>query len=429
MKGGILMKKPLSLLLSVVILLSLMSVGAAEKVTLTLLIDNNSPISAIEAVAAKIEEELGIGLEIDIRPSSTEGESVIRTRMAAGEMADLCYFNSGSLLANLNPAQNFVPLTNMPYMDTFTDSYKTTVTVNDEIYGVPAKSSFCGGWLYNKAVYKELGLEVPHTWKDLMANCEVIKNAGKTAVIASFAEDWTSQLILLSDFYNVQKANPNFAKDYEANKAKYATDPAAFRAFEKMGEVFEKGYLNVDYNTNTYDYALQMLVNGDGVHYPMLTGALTNICNNYGKEAADNIGVFGQPGDNPDDHGITVWLPDSIYVNKNSEHVEEALKWVEYYVSPEGVAAFAAAATAEGPYVISGVGLPEDAYAGVKEMLSYFDEGKTAPALEFITSVKGPNCPQICIECLGGIRTPEQCAAEYDQDVEKQAKQLGLSGW
>ena len=73
------MKKPLSLLLSVVILLSLMSVGAAEKVTLTLLIDNNSPISAIEAVAAKIEEELGIGTEIDIRPSSTEGESVIRT--------------------------------------------------------------------------------------------------------------------------------------------------------------------------------------------------------------------------------------------------------------------------------------------------------------------------------------------------------------
>ncbi len=73
--------------------------------------------------------------------------------------------------------------------------------------------------------------------------------------------------------------------------------------------------------------------------------------------------------------------------------------------------------------------MPEDSFAAVKEMLPYFDAGKTAPALEFITSVKGPNSPQICIECMGGLRTPEECAAEYDADVEKQAKQLGLAGW
>jgi len=423
-------RKLFVLLVAMVLIVASASIPAvAEGATLTLLIDNTTPTTGIEAVAKVIEEKLGIALEIEVRPGGAEGENVVRTRLAAGEMADLCYFNSGSLLSTLNPAQNFVDLTDMPYMSTFSDSYKITVTVDDRIYGVPSGSSFCGGWLYNKAAYQELGLEVPHTWEDLMANCEKIKAAGKTAVIASFGDDWSSQLILLADYYNVQKENPGFAADFDANKAKYATDPAAFKAFKKMAEVYEKGFLNSDYNTNTYDYALQMLVNGDGVHYPMLTNAITNIEKNYGREAADNIGFFGQPGDDADDHGLTVWLPNSIYVYKNGANVETALKWIEFFVSPEGLAAYAAATSAEGPYVVSGVEMPEDSFAAVKEMLPYFDAGKTAPALEFITSVKGPNSPQICIECMGGLRTPEECAAEYDADVEKQAKQLGLAGW
>ncbi|MEG1514234.1 MAG: ABC transporter substrate-binding protein [Clostridia bacterium] len=423
------MKKLCSLLVLVAMIVTMSTPVFAQEVTLTLLIDNTTPTSGIEAAAAKIKEELGIGLEIEIRPGGAEGENLVRTRLAAGEMADLCYFNSGSLLSTLNPAVNFVDMTDKPYMSTFSDSYKVTVTVDGKIYGVPSGSSFCGAWMYNKAAYKELGLEVPHTWEQLMANCEVIKNAGKTAVIASFADDWSSQLILLSDYYNIQQGSPNFAADFDANKAKYATDPAAFKAFEKMAEVFNKGYLNADYNANTYDYALQMLVNGDGVHYPMLTNALTNIDKNYGREAVDNIGVFGQPGDNADDHGLTVWLPNSIYVYKNSPNVEKALAWIEYFVSPEGIAAYASASSAEGPYVVTGVEMPKDAYAGVLEMMPYFDAGKTAPALEFITSVKGPNSPQICIECMGGLRSAQECAAEYDADVEKQAKQLGLAGW
>ena len=405
-----------------------MAANAEEKTTLTLLIDNTTNTQGIEAAAAAIEEALGIALEIEVRPGGAEGENVVRTRLAAGEMADLCYFNSGSLLSSLNPAVNFVDLTDMPYMDTFDEAYKITVTVDGRVYGVPSGSSFCGAWLYNKALYAELGLSVPHTWDELMANCEAIKAAGKTAVIASFADDWSSQLILLSDFYNVQRKDPAFAENFNSNKDKYATNEHAFAAFAKMAEVFEKGYLNDDYNANTYDYSLQMLVNGDGAHYPMLTNALSNIEKNYGSEAVENIGVFGQPGDDPDDHGITVWLPNSIYVNKNGANVEKALEWVEYFVSPAGTAAYSAAVKAEGPYVIKGVEIV-DAYAGVSEMLPYFDAGRTAPALEFITSVKGPNSPQICIECMGGLRSPEECAVEYDNDVEKQAKQLGLPGW
>ena len=62
-------------------------------------------------------------------------------------------------------------------------------------------------------------------------------------------------------------------------------------------------------------------------------------------------------------------------------------------------------------------------------MLPYIDSGHTAPALEFLSPIKGPNLPQICVSDGLGLETPEQAAADYDKDVEKQAKQLALPGW
>jgi raffinose/stachyose/melibiose transport system substrate-binding protein len=63
-------------------------------------------------------------------------------------------------------------------------------------------------------------------------------------------------------------------------------------------------------------------------------------------------------------------------------------------------------------------------------MVDYFEtEGATTPALEFLSPVKGPALEQITVEVGSGIRSAEDGAALYDEDVEKQAQQLGLPGW
>ena len=64
------------------------------------------------------------------------------------------------------------------------------------------------------------------------------------------------------------------------------------------------------------------------------------------------------------------------------------------------------------------------------DLQTYFTaDGRTAPALEFLSPVKGPNLENITVEVGSGIRTPEDAAALYDEDVTKQAQQLGLPGW
>ena len=64
-----------------------------------------------------------------------------------------------------------------------------------------------------------------------------------------------------------------------------------------------------------------------------------------------------------------------------------------------------------------------------KDTPAYFDSGKASPALEFKSPIKGPSLEQICIQVGTGQVSGQKGAALYDEDVKKQAQQLGLPGW
>ena len=65
----------------------------------------------------------------------------------------------------------------------------------------------------------------------------------------------------------------------------------------------------------------------------------------------------------------------------------------------------------------------------VKDLTTYVDAEQVTPALEFVSPVKGPNLEKITVEVGSGIATAAEGAARYDEDVKKQAQQLGLEGW
>ncbi len=433
------LKKWFSLSCALVVALSLTACGgeqdatpgeeqqtSQETKTISILVDANTSMAGIEAVAAAAEEELGIKAEFETQPGGSEGDNLIKTRLSSGTMNDICLYNSGSLFLALNPSEYFLDLSDQEFVSRYDESYKNTVSVGDAVYGVPATSCQGGGWIYNKKVYEELNLEVPETWDELMANCETIKAAGKTAVIGSYKDSWTAQPVFLLDAYDILQGAPTFAEDFTAHTATFANTPSALRAFEKLSETAQ--YVNEDAMSTTYDMAIDMLANGEGAHYVMLTQALTNINELY-PELIDDIGIFAQPGDTPEETGLTVYMPNSFYVSNKSENTEAAIAWLEFYVSEEGAKAYSSAVLPEGPFVVNGLPLPEQSYAAVEQMQVYFDEGKTAAALEFLSPVKGANCPEICVNCAIGNKTALETAEEYDQDCAKAAQQLGLENW
>jgi len=144
---------------------------------------------------------------------------------------------------------------------------------------------------------------------------------------------------------------------------------------------------------------------------------------------ANDIGFFAQPGDDAASNGLTIWMPQTLAIYKGSKNIDAAKQFIAFYLSPEGLATRMAAEPPQGPWAVKGVKMPDNIAAATKDILPYVDADKTTPALEFVSPIKGPNLPQISVEVGLGMKTPLQGAKDYDKDVVKQAKQLGLPGW
>lgn len=406
--------------------------AAGEQVELSFLVDNTDlSITLAEGLATSFSEENPeVTIAVESRPGGSEGDNLIKTRLATGDMTDIFMYNSGSLLQALNPQQTLVSLTDQPFVDRVDESFIAAVSVGDDVYGVPFGSATGGGVLYNRAIYEELSLEVPLTWDEFMQNNQAIADAGYTPVIQTYQDTWTSQLFVLGDYHNVETQQPGFAEDYTANEAKYATSEAALAGFQHLQEVHEAGYTNEDYGSATYAEGLGRLAEGEGAHYPMLTFAIPEIAATQ-PDSIDDVGFFALPGENAEDNGLTVWPAAGVYLPTSTEGAEReaALEFMDFVASEEGCEAQTAAAQPSGPYMVEGCGLPDDVPQAVQDMQPYFDEGATTPALEFLSPIKGPALEQITVEVGSGIRPAEDAAALYDQDVEKQAQQLGLEGW
>ncbi|TNM63140.1 carbohydrate ABC transporter substrate-binding protein [Streptomyces sp. NP160] len=403
--------------------------------TITFLVDTaDSSVKPAEALAEAFHEQNpDITVEVETRPGGTDGDNLVKTRLSTGTMDDVFLYNSGSLFQQIDPAKNLVPITDQPYAADIDESFKPNASAGGELYGAPIGTAMGGGVLYNRDVYSQLGLSVPTTWQQFIENSQKIKDSGGgvAPVVQTYGDTWTSQLFVLGDFHNVAAAEPTFADDFTANKAKFATDPAALKGFEHLQQVHDAGLTNTDFASATLADGLRMVADGTGAQYPMLSAIAAGGLATAAGGNTDSVGFFALPGDDAASNGLTAWYPAGAYIPKSTSgaELEAAKAFLGFIASPAGCDAQTSASAPTGPYLVSGCELPSDTSQLTKDVVKYFDDGKQSPALEFLSPVKGPSLEQITVQVGSGISTAAQGAALYDQDVEKQAQQLGLAGW
>jgi raffinose/stachyose/melibiose transport system substrate-binding protein len=404
---------------------------AAEPVKISLLGSPNQNDAVMIQALTDAYTALHPNVTFDIEVAAgggAEADNLVKTRLATGEMNDIFYYNSGALLQALHPSDTLVDISKEAFMANVVESFTPAVSQNGGVFGVPVGFGGGGGILYNKKVYEQLGLNVPKTWAEFEANNEKIKAAGIAPVLQTFGDTWTAQLFMLGDMYNVAQASPSFADDYTNNKAKYATTAAALAGFQHLQEGFEKGWYQQDFATTKFDQGLELLANAKVAHYAMGTFAMPAIAANY-PDKVNDIGYFGMPGTDAAKNGSTIWMPLAFYSPKTSKNTAAVMDFFAFVASTAGTDAITAKVLPSGPYLIKGAKLPDTVPAFVKDLSGYIESGNGYPALEFLSPIKGPNLEQICVAVGSGQMSAEEGAKAYDEDVKKQAQQLGLPGW
>ncbi len=193
-----------------------------------------------------------VTIEIEQRPGGGEGDNIVKTRLATGEMTDVFLYNSGSLLQALKPEQH-AGRTSATYRrrQKSTTASSPWSRADGKVYGVPFGTAMAGGILYNRKIYQNLGLPVPKSWAEFMANNEKIKAAGKVAVAQTYRDTWTSQLFVLADYYNLhaqpRRTSRPTTRPTRRNTRRRLPPSKASSACE---EVHDAGLLNEDFGAS-----------------------------------------------------------------------------------------------------------------------------------------------------------------------------------
>lgn len=225
-------------------------------------------------------------------------------------------------------------LSNQPFVDKLLDSVKPSVTdASGKIVAVPLET-LSWGYLYNKDIFKEQGLEVPTTLTEMKAVVEKLKAAGITPFELSYKEAWVPQLFLpLTVGALTQTEHKDFVEKMNKDEASFSDMKALFDVFDLV-------------NANGTDKALEVGADDGAAAYATGKAAMWIQGPWYAetilKSNPDiNFGVAPMPlNDNPDDTKINLSTSTSLAVSSTSKNKEVALDFVNYILDDKDSSAF-----------------------------------------------------------------------------------------
>ena len=332
------------------------------KTTITFLVDTSDASKSYGDGLAKAfnASQDKYVVEVETRPEGAEGDNLVKTRLSTGDMAEVFLYNTGSLLQALDPAKNLAPVPERErrrrerHVPGDGEDRAMTTTASPS---APRRAAECFTTRRSSA---SVGLEVPKTWDEFMANNAKIKAAGIDPVIQTYGDTWTSQLFVLGDYHNVAVADPDWADKYTANEVHYADEPGV-EGFKHQQEVHDAGYMNKDFASATLEQGLEKLATGEGAQYPMLTFALGGLYSAFPDAARTSASTASRVTTPPRPArrcgpAVASTCPRRWTATK----LEAAQGFQEFIASTEGCDAQTAAYDPAGPYFVDGCELPAD---------------------------------------------------------------------
>ena len=130
-------------------------------------------------------------------------------------------------------------------------------------YGVPFTMTTIAV-MYDKTIYDKLGLNIPKTWDEFIANCEAVKNAGYTAmsVQSNTCIDWMPRLFW--DQFCRDEIEEQ-GKTFESGEMKFSTESVQ-KGLEEYKKLWDKGYLPENFMTSDLDTTAQLFLQGKLAH-------------------------------------------------------------------------------------------------------------------------------------------------------------------
>lgn len=311
-----------------------MGVSADEEVVVTIFHhhDQQSDRDKLDKMIAALEEQNpGVKYEaqaIDYGQFMT----MLKTKLAGGDAPDIIAGRPKEYL-DLIAAGHLMPLTGQEFLNNVSQEALASMTVNGEVYGVPTNMGGMGIF-YNRKVFEENGIEISKSHEALMEACQKFQDAGIYPFAHGYKDSWPAECEIQSDLYGYcLQQNPKMFEEIQAGEKTFADYPEFREVVQRTADrlSFESGD---DFGTDCAQ-ARNMLINGEAA---MLVSGNWEISEFVALGVDDQIGFFATPNTDDDQPVLGLASGGSYLVTEQSEHKEEALKFIEFMASEEGMA-------------------------------------------------------------------------------------------
>lgn len=309
---------------------------AQEKVALTMASWRTDDKAQMDAFLGLYTSQVAPNVTIAFQPiNPPDYNATLRMQLESGTAPDLLYARSYGFGQDLFKAGFFADVSDVPGVkDNFSDSNKAPWQMPDgKMFAVPF-AAVSHGVYYNKDIFDKVGISIPKTWDEFMANNKKLKDAGYTPLANGLADQWD----ILETFFLGMLPNYVGGADqrvlYE-NGTKKINDQNFVDAYTDIASV--KPYLPNGFEAVTYNDS-QALFSSEGAAM-FVDGSWTI---SVYKDVTFKWGVFAIPPRAGKENIITFHPDSAITMNAATKHSKEAKDFLAWLATEDGAKAAAA---------------------------------------------------------------------------------------
>jgi xylobiose transport system substrate-binding protein len=232
------------------------------------------------------------------------------------------------LLVDLTPHLNDDPA----WKDKFIPSVLDAGQIDGKYYGIPARGMQPIILFYNKAVFRDVGVQPPKTWNELLAVTDRIKRAGIIPFALAGGDSWTE---LVWPEYLVDRIGGPTVFERIANGEQGAwRDPAVTRAITMISDLVQRGAFGDSFASVRWEGAgaSTLIAQGRAAMHLMGSWEYTNQVTDQPEYAARDLGFTDFPmveGGTGDPKAIVGNPTNYFSISKNSADTDAAIKFLK----------------------------------------------------------------------------------------------------
>ncbi|WAJ23904.1 ABC transporter substrate-binding protein [Lacrimispora xylanolytica] len=381
----------------------------------------------VQELAKDFESETGIKIDFQISPDA-QWRDLIKVKLDSGEAPDIiCVDTPIGLASSLHMDQYCPELTDQPWVSRIEKTTLAAVSVKDKVYGITFPGAKMYFYLYNKDIFKKLGLSVPTTYKEFLSVCQTLKEAGYTPIYEATTNGWHQVLPLFETGGLWLNQDPDMYEKLNENKIDLDGIPSLLNIIKQLDECAKAGYFGADYLSNAWENAKEAMATERCVMTVAELGFRGQIEKEYPDfKATEKLGAFVMPWGDNQEIGVNP-ASNAYFINKDSKYIEEAKQFFDFLARPENLQK-----RLDGQPELSALCWPEITSKYTKEDQAFLDSLKKANVVQ--TSVNYIDSQWMDVgkdleSMYTGAMTPEEVLKTIMERRIEQAKLQKDPGW